>query len=185
MPEYRELNFLEADRALPDFFWTGKTDMACMRASLTQVLDTGYGHHIQRLMVVGLYSLLHGVRPGEINDWFLANYVDAVDWVTTPNVIGMSQFADGGIMASKPYSATGAYIDRMSNYCKNCQYKPKESSRSQRLSLHHPVLGLSRPAPRTAPWKPASFHADAQPARLSEDKLSEIRKAASCLRHPS
>ena len=122
------MNFLKADRPLPKFFWTGKTEMACMRSCLKQVLDTGYGHHIQRLMVIGLYSLLHGVRPGEINDWFLANYVDAVDWVTTPNVVGMSQFADGGIMASKPYSATGAYIDRMSNYCKKCRFKPKEST---------------------------------------------------------
>ena len=124
MPEYRDMNFLEADRSLPDFFWTADTEMACMKSCLKQVLDTGYGHHIQRLMVIGLYSLLHGVRPREINDWFLANYVDAVDWVTTPNVVGMSQFADGGIMASKPYSATGAYIDRMSNYCKNCRFSP-------------------------------------------------------------
>ena len=99
-----------------------------MSSCLTQVLETGYGHHIQRLMVIGLYSLLIGVRPEEINDWFLASYVDAVDWVTTPNVIGMSQFADGGLMASKPYSATGAYINRMSNYCASCRYNPKEST---------------------------------------------------------
>ena len=185
MPEYRELNFLEADRALPDFFWTGKTDMACMRASLTQVLDTGYGHHIQRLMVVGLYSLLHGVRPGEINDWFLANYVDAVDWVTTPNVIGMSQFADGGIMASKPYSATGAYIDRMSNYCKNCQYKPKESvgpNACPFTTLYWDFLDRHRERLRGNQRLSMQMR---NLARLSENKLSEIRKAASCLRHPS
>jgi deoxyribodipyrimidine photolyase-related protein len=185
MPEYRELNFLEADRALPDFFWTGKTDMACMRASLTQVLDTGYGHHIQRLMVVGLYSLLHGVRPSEINDWFLANYVDAVDWVTTPNVIGMSQFADGGIMASKPYSATGAYIDRMSNYCKNCQYKPKESvgpNACPFTTLYWDFLDRHRERLRGNQRLSMQMR---NLARLSEDKLSEIRKAASCLRHPS
>lgn len=127
MPNYRESNFFEASEPLPNFFWTGETEMACMKSCLGQVLDTGYGHHIQRLMVVGLYSLLRGVNPEEINNWFLASYVDAVDWVTTPNVIGMSQFADGGLMASKPYSATGAYINRMSNYCKGCQYNPKES----------------------------------------------------------
>ena len=127
MPNYRTHNHLKADIPLPSFFWSGKTDMACMSSCLTQVLETGYGHHIQRLMVIGLYSLLIGVRPEEINDWFLASYVDAVDWVTTPNVIGMSQFADGGLMASKPYSATGAYINRMSNYCASCRYNPKES----------------------------------------------------------
>lgn len=128
MPDYRERNFLNAHNPLPHSFWTGKTEMNCLSQCLNQVLDTGYGHHIQRLMVVGLYGLLRGTVPSEINDWFLANYADAVDWVTTPNVIGMSQYADGGIMASKPYVATGAYISRMSNYCKGCRFNPKEST---------------------------------------------------------
>ena len=128
MPDYRERNFLNATNPLPDFFWTGHTEMNCLSQCLTQVLETGYGHHIQRLMVIGLYSLLRGTVPSEINDWFLANYADAVDWVTTPNVIGMSQYADGGIMASKPYVASGAYISRMSNYCEGCRFNPKEST---------------------------------------------------------
>ncbi len=185
MPEYRDLNFLEADHPLPDFFWTGKTEMACMQSCLTQVLDTGYGHHIQRLMVIGLYSLLHGVRPGEINDWFLANYVDAVDWVTTPNVVGMSQFADGGIMASKPYSATGAYIDRMSNYCKSCKFKPKESigpNACPFTTLYWDFLDRHRD--RLAKNQRLSMQMR-NLARLSEEKLSEIRKAADSLRRPS
>ena len=185
MPEYRDLNFLEADRPLPDFFWTGKTEMACMQSCITQVLDTGYGHHIQRLMVIGLYSLLHGVRPGEINDWFLANYVDAVDWVTTPNVVGMSQFADGGIMASKPYSATGAYIDRMSNYCKSCKFKPKESigpNACPFTTLYWDFLDRHRD--RLAKNQRLSMQMR-NLARLSEEKLSEIRKAADSLRRPS
>ena len=128
MPDYRERNFLNATNPLPDFFWTGHTEMNCLSQCLTQVLETGYGHHIQRLMVIGLYSLLRGTVPSEINDWFLANYADAVDWVTTPNVIGMSQYADGGIMASKPYVASGAYISCMSNYCEGCRFNPKEST---------------------------------------------------------
>jgi deoxyribodipyrimidine photolyase-related protein len=128
MPGYRDQNFLNANNPLPDSFWTGKTEMNCLSQCVTQVLDTGYGHHIQRLMVIGLYALLRGTIPSEINDWFLANYADAVDWVTTPNVIGMCQYADGGIMASKPYVASGAYISRMSNYCEGCRYNPKEST---------------------------------------------------------
>ena len=185
MPEYREMNFLEADQPLPEFFWTGETDMVCMKSCLKQVLDTGYGHHIQRLMVIGLYSLLHGVRPGEINNWFLANYVDAVDWVTTPNVVGMSQFADGGIMASKPYSATGAYIDRMSNYCKKCRFQPKESTGPDAcpfttlywdfLDRHRKRLGGNQ---RLAMQM-------RNLVRLSEEKLAEIRKGADSLRRPS
>ncbi len=124
MPDYVERNALNAQAALPAFYWTGQTDMACMRDAITQTLEHGYSHHIQRLMVTGLFALLYGVKPQEVHAWYLAVYVDAVEWVELPNVLGMSQFADDGIMASKPYAATGKYIDRMSNHCKGCRYNP-------------------------------------------------------------
>ena len=125
MPEYAQRNALGADHPLPGFFWTADTEMNCLRDALGQTLDHGYAHHIQRLMVTGLFAMLYGVKPSEVHQWYLAVYVDAVEWVELPNTIGMSQYADGGIMASKPYCATGAYLDRMSNACKSCRYKPK------------------------------------------------------------
>ena len=128
MPEYAEGNALRANTSLPEFFWTGDTEMNCLRETITQTLNYGYAHHIQRLMITGLYALLHGVVPREIHKWYLAVYVDAVEWVELPNVIGMSQFADGGYMASKPYAATGKYIQRMSNYCSGCRFKPAGST---------------------------------------------------------
>ena len=154
-----------------------------MRSCLKQVLKTGYYHHIQRLMVIGLYSLTRG-QAGEINDWFLANYVDAVDWVTTPNVVGMSQFADGGIMASKPYSATGAYIDRMSNYCKNCRFSPKESTGEDACPFTTLTDFLDRHRERLAGNQRLGMQMR-NLARLSEEKLAKIRKGADSLRRPS
>ena len=124
MPDWVEMNALDAKQDLPDFFWTAKTDMTCLRQTIQQTLDYGYAHHIQRLMVTGLFSLLYGVNPKQIHEWYLAVYVDAVEWVELPNTIGMSQYADNGIMASKPYAASGNYINKMSNYCKHCKYKP-------------------------------------------------------------
>jgi len=133
MPEYLERNALEAQMPLPAFYWTGETEMACLREVIGQTLRLGYAHHIQRLMVTGLFALLLGVNPKEVHTWYLAVYVDAVEWVELPNTLGMSQFADGvtadggraagGPMASKPYAATGQYIARMSNYCKSCRYR--------------------------------------------------------------
>lgn len=128
MPGWLDENALGAEAPLPAFFWTGQTEMACLRAVIGQTLETGYAHHIQRLMVTGLYALLLGVRPQEVHAWYLAIYVDAVEWVELPNVLGMSQHADGGRMASKPYIASGNYIDRMSNYCKGCKYDPGEAT---------------------------------------------------------
>jgi deoxyribodipyrimidine photolyase-related protein len=127
MPDFLDDNALGADAPLPGFYWDGGTDMACMRDALRQTLDLGYAHHIQRLMVTGLFSLLLGVRPREIHAWYLAVYVDAVEWVELPNVLGMSQYADGGRMVSKPYAASGKYIQRMSNYCSGCRYDPGEA----------------------------------------------------------
>jgi len=124
MPGYVEMNALGATLPLPHFYWTAETEMSCLREVIGQTLEYGYAHHIQRLMVTGLFALLLGVAPREIHRWYLAVYVDAVEWVELPNTLGMSQFADGGIMASKPYAATGKYIDRMSNYCRACRYDP-------------------------------------------------------------
>ena len=128
MPEYLELNEMNAQANLPEFFWTAKTDMACLRDAIELTFKTGYAHHIQRLMVTGLYTLLLGVKPKQVHEWYLAVYVDAVEWVELPNTLGMSQFADAGLMASKPYIASGKYIDRMSNHCKNCRYNPAVST---------------------------------------------------------
>jgi len=124
MPNWLEMNALNAENDLPDFFWTGETDMNCLRQTIQQTLDYGYAHHIQRLMVTGLFSLIYGIDPKQIHEWYLSVYIDAVEWVELPNTIGMSQYADNGIMASKPYAASGNYINKMSNYCKHCKYKP-------------------------------------------------------------
>lgn len=123
-----DYNVLDADNDLPSFYWDADTDMVCLQQSISQVLTYGYGHHIQRLMVTGLFSLLWGVKPAQIHGWYLGMYVDAVAWVEIPNTLGMSQYADGGIVGSKPYIASGAYIDRMSNYCKDCPYDPKQAA---------------------------------------------------------
>lgn len=128
MPEYLQRNTLNAKQSLPEFYWTGDTDMHCLSQTIGQTLNYGYAHHIQRLMVTGLFALLLGVYPKQVHEWYLAVYVDAVEWVELPNSLGMSQFADDGVMASKPYVATGKYIQRMSNYCEDCCYDPKEAS---------------------------------------------------------
>ncbi len=124
MPEYRERNAMGAAEALPDFYWSGDTPLECLRQAIGQTLEHGYAHHIQRLMVTGLYALLLGVDPRQVHQWYLAVYVDAVEWVELPNVLGMSQYGDGGLMASKPYIATGKYINKMSNYCGHCLKSP-------------------------------------------------------------
>jgi deoxyribodipyrimidine photolyase-related protein len=128
MPGYLERNALDAQHDLPAWFWTGATDMACLRDALTQTLEQGYANHIQRLMVTGLYALMLGVQPRQVHAWYLAVYVDAVEWVELPNTLGMSQYADGGVMGSKPYVATGKYIQRMSPHCKGCRYDPAQRS---------------------------------------------------------
>ena len=122
MPDYVTENALNATRALPDFYWTGDTDMQCMSQSIGQTRQHAYAHHIQRLMITGNFALLIGVDPKAIHEWYLAVYIDAFEWVELPNTLGMSQFADGGLLGSKPYASSGSYINRMSNYCGDCQY---------------------------------------------------------------
>ena len=126
MPGYETSNFFGHTRALPAFYWTAETEMACVKAAVTQTKEQAYAHHIQRLMVTGNFAMLAGIDPHELHEWYLSVYADAYEWVELPNTVGMSQFADGGLLASKPYAASGAYINRMSNYCGSCHYAVKQ-----------------------------------------------------------
>jgi deoxyribodipyrimidine photolyase-related protein len=126
MPDLAHANALGATRPLPEFYWTGETEMLCLQQAVTSTRDEAYAHHIQRLMVLGNFAMLTGVDPRAISDWFLVVYADAYEWVEMPNVIAMSQFADGGRLGSKPYAAGGAYINRMSDYCRRCRYDVKQ-----------------------------------------------------------
>jgi deoxyribodipyrimidine photolyase-related protein len=128
MPDYVEKNFLNHNRPLPDWFWTGNTKMNCLKTSIKQTMEHAYAHHIQRLMVIGNFSLLAGLHTDEIDQWYLGVYIDAIEWVEMPNTRGMSQFADGGLIASKPYVSSAAYIDKMSDYCGSCFYSSKEKT---------------------------------------------------------
>lgn len=125
MPGYEQANYLGADRSLPDYFWTSNTKMACMAKAIQQSLDYAYAHHIQRLMVTGNFCLLAGIDPQAVHQWYLGIYIDALEWVEAPNTLGMSQFADGGRLASKPYASGGNYIHKMSDHCQHCHYNVK------------------------------------------------------------
>jgi deoxyribodipyrimidine photolyase-related protein len=182
MPEYVGMNSLGCEQPLPKFYWTGETDMNCLRDAIGQTLKHGYAHHIQRLMVTGLFSLLLGVRPREVHEWYLAVYVDAIEWVELPNTLGMSQHGDGGIMASKPYIASGKYIQRMSNYCAGCRYDPAKSTGPNAcpfttlywdfLMQHEPRLKMNQRMSMQV----------RNVARLSEAEKAAIQKQAEQLR---
>nr|WP_249200308.1 cryptochrome/photolyase family protein [Thetidibacter halocola] len=124
-PDYTRRNVLGHTRALPEFYWTGQTDMRCVAKAVQQTMDEAYAHHIQRLMVTGNFGLLAGIEPHALHEWYLAVYMDAFEWVEAPNTVGMSQFADGGIIASKPYVSSGNYIAKMSDHCAHCRYSVK------------------------------------------------------------
>ena len=178
MPEYKSRNSLNAHRPLPGYYWHGKTTMRCMQQALKHTIEYAYSHHIQRLMITGNFALLAGLSVTEITDWYLAVYADAYEWVELPNTLGMALFADGGVLASKPYAASGAYINRMSNYCKHCQYNVKHTTeqdacpfnalywhflhRNEQVLANNPRLGLAY----------ANWH-----KRPDEDKQKIIAKA--------
>lgn len=171
-PDYVRRNALNASRKLPWFYWSGETTMACMQAALGQTKREAYAHHIQRLMVTGNFALLAGIDPYEVHDWYLAVYADAYEWVEAPNTIGMSQFADGGLLGSKPYAASGAYIDRMSNYCGSCAYNVKEKAGATACPfnyLYWDFLARNRAALETNPRL--------APMYRTLDKMSDERRA--------
>jgi deoxyribodipyrimidine photolyase-related protein len=128
MPDLLEQNAWDAHRPLPQFFWDGQTEMRCLRQAISRAIETGYNHHIERLMLLSNFCLLAAIEPATVNDWFLSCYVDAYEWVMAPNVIGMGLNADGGLVATKPYLASANYIQRMSDFCPNCRYDHKQRS---------------------------------------------------------
>ncbi|MDX2050320.1 MAG: cryptochrome/photolyase family protein [Rickettsiaceae bacterium] len=127
MPEYKELNYLGATVPLPEFYWTQQTDMFCIKEVVNHTKEHAYSHHIQRLMITGNFALIAGLDVKEVQEWYLAVYSDAFEWVEMPNTLGMALFGDGGIVASKPYAASAKYINKMSDYCKSCKYNPLET----------------------------------------------------------
>jgi deoxyribodipyrimidine photolyase-related protein len=182
MPEYGRRNALAAEAPLPDFYWNGETEMACMRDAISQTLRHGYAHHIQRLMVTGLFAMLFGVDPAEVHRWYLAVYVDAVEWVELPNTLGMSQYADGGVMASKPYCASGAYINRMSNACQGCRFDPKQATGPKACPFTTLYWDfLARHAKRLAGNNRMTMQLK-NVARKDAAELRQIRRAADGLR---
>jgi deoxyribodipyrimidine photolyase-related protein len=128
MPRYKTINHFHASRQLPHYFWDSETKMQCMKQAIKQSHEFAYAHHIQRLMVTGNFSLIAELNPDQVDEWYLGIYIDAVQWVEMPNTRGMALFADGGIVGTKPYAASGAYINKMSDYCKGCHYNVKSRS---------------------------------------------------------
>ena len=182
MPGYEQRNALEAQADLPAWYWSGATDMACLRDAIGQTLAHGYAHHIQRLMVTGLYALLLGVQPQQVHHWYLSVYVDAVEWVELPNTLGMSQYADGGLMASKPYAASGQYIARMSPYCKGCRYDPAQRLGERACPFTTLYWDfLLRHAPRLAA-NPRMAMPLKHLARLDDAQRAAVRRQADALR---
>lgn len=184
MPDYAETNFFGARRPLPEFYWTGETDMNCLHQCITQTKEEAYAHHIQRLMVTGNFALLAGLNPKEVCEWGLSVYADAYEWVELPNTHGMALFADGGMVSSKPYAASGKYIERMSDYCRQCRYSVKDTlgpgacpfnvlywnflienrdklARNPRMAMIYKTLGRMPPARADAIRKQASDLLDA------------------------
>jgi len=183
MPGYVGHNALDAHEDLPAWYWTADTRMACLRDAIGQTLKHGYAHHIQRLMVTGLFALMYGVKPQQIHAWYLAVYVDAVEWVELPNTLGMSQYADGGLMASKPYVATGKYIQRMSSHCQGCRYDPAQRTGDTAcpfttlywdfLLRHHASLAAN---PRMALQVKNALRLDEVPQQAIRERAAAIRR---------
>lgn len=181
-PEYAERNHLGEQGRLPRFYWTGESELRCVEQAVGQVLRHGYGHHIQRLMVTGNLALTAGVEPREVSDWYLGMYVDAMDWVTLPNVLGMTLYADGGVVGSKPYAASGRYIDRMSDYCGECRFDPGERTGSRACPLttfYWEFLSRHRRRLESLGRMRFALH---NLDRLSESELAEIAGRAADLR---
>lgn len=178
MPGMAEANFLDATRPLPEFWWSGETNMHCLSEAVRTTRDNAYAHHIQRLMVLGNFALLAGLKPQEVADWFLTVYADAYEWVELPNVAGMALHADGGRLASKPYAASGAYIDRMSDYCGTCAYKVKVKTGPDACPFNALYWHFLARNEKKLARNPRLFQPYATWRRMAQDKQREYIESA-------
>jgi deoxyribodipyrimidine photolyase-related protein len=181
-PSYAGRNHLEHKGTLPEFYWSGETELRCVKQAVDQVLEHGYGHHIQRLMITGNLALVSGVDPREVSDWYLGMFVDAVDWVTLPNALGMVMYADGGVVGSKPYAASGRYIDRMSDYCGDCRFDPGQRTGDRACpvtTFYWDFLDRNRERLERVPRMSLSMK---NLEKVSAAELGEIRSQARSLR---
>jgi len=181
--DYANRNALEAGGRLPRFYWDGQTDMECMREALRSVLERSYGHHIARLMVTGNFALIAGIRPAEVAEWYLGMYADGVEWATLPNVLGMALYADGGVMASKPYAASGNYINRMSNYCHHCLYDVKRRTGEDSCPFNTLYWAFMSRHYRLFRQNPRMALAARNVDRIGEDEQRALQYRAASLRH--
>ncbi|WP_231759462.1 cryptochrome/photolyase family protein [Microbulbifer elongatus] len=185
MPGYRRNNRLRNQRDLPGFYWTGETDMNCLHHAIKNSLEHAYAHHIQRLMITGNFALLAQVHPDQVDGWYLGIYIDAIEWVEMPNTRGMSQFADGGLVATKPDISSGSYIHKMSNYCDACRYKVQERTSDDACpfnSLYWHFLMEKREAFQNNPRMSMMLHQlDKMP---EEDKRAMRTRAQQIIRDP-
>ena len=178
MPDYTTNNQLNHHRPLPDWFWTGKTHMACLSSAIAQSLEQAYAHHIQRLMVIGNFALLAGLDPKALHQWYLGIYIDAFEWVEAPNTLGMSQWADGGQLATKPYVSSAAYLQRMGDHCQGCTYKPKVRTGDKACpfnALYWDFFDRHRAHFKNNPRLGVVYH---QLQRMAPDSLSLIKQQA-------
>ena len=178
MPDYADENSLQAKRDLPWFYWDGHTKMNCMRQCILETKENAYAHHIQRLMVLGNFALLAGIDPKQVNEWYLIVYADAYEWVEMPNVTGMILYADGGLLASKPYAAGGAYINRMSDYCKNCSYKVSKKNGPDACPFNYLYWDFLMRHEDTLKGNPRLNHSYATLDKMDDDKHKAIHDDA-------
>ncbi|MDT0501978.1 MULTISPECIES: cryptochrome/photolyase family protein [unclassified Halomonas] len=178
MPDYKRGNALSARRGLPSFFWDGETEMRCLRRAIEMTRDNAYAHHIQRLMVTGNFALLCDVAPEALCDWYLAVYADACEWVELPNTLGMVLHADGGLMGSKPYCASGKYIDRMSDHCRHCRFDPKRATGPDACPFNSLYWDFLERHAETLSTNPRMKLIYGNLSRMSEEKRNAMRDQA-------
>ncbi|MGC9348827.1 MAG: cryptochrome/photolyase family protein [Anaerolineae bacterium] len=183
MPGYSDANFFEVDLPLPSFYWDGETEMTCVARAVGTVRGYGINHHIQRLMITGNFALIAGINPQAVNDWYLTAYVDAYEWVVTPNVLGLALYADGGMVATKPYAASANYINRMSDYCRSCRYRHRETTGETACPFNALYWDfLARNEERLRASTPRMNLMLAMLGRRSSDEIAEIRARAGRIR---
>lgn len=178
MPRYAEENFLEAKRNLPWFYWDAKTKMNCLRQCVLETKENAYAHHIQRLMVLGNFALIAGIDPVQVNEWYLIVYADAYEWVEMPNVSGMILFSDGGELGSKPYAAGGNYINKMSDYCKNCSYQVTKKNGSKACPFNYLYWDFFLRHEDKLKGNPRLNHSYATIKKMDQEKRNAIRSDA-------